>query len=262
MNVAIDKRRAALYSAAGLGGVIIVWWVAALTVLSEARIPTPDGVVRAVVDDGFGFYWQHFSVTIQEAAIGFFWGNLIAILLASLVLVLPWTERLITQIAVISYCIPIVAVAPVLYIVIGAPSTGEPSGTAVALAVLAVFFTTVVGTLLGLKSADPASLDVVTVYGGSRMTQLRKVRLIAALPAILNALQIAAPAALLGAILGEYVGGVRQGVGLALIIAQQNLDVERAWAIGLLCAVVAGGAYALFGLIGKVAAPWSKGAPA
>lgn len=260
MSPAIDKRRAALYSAVGLAGIIIIWWVAALTVLADARVPTPGGVVRAMVEDGFGFYWQHFSVTIQEAAIGFFWGNLVAVLLASLVLILPWTERLITQIAVISYCIPIVAVAPVLYIVIGPPATGEPSGTAVALAVLAVFFTTVVGTLLGLKSADPASLDVVTVYGGSRLTQLRKVRLIAALPSILNALQIAAPAALLGAILGEYVGGVRQGVGLALIIAQQNLDVERAWAIGLLCALVAGGAYAIFGLIGKVAAPWSRGA--
>ncbi|WP_218220626.1 ABC transporter permease [Nesterenkonia sp. Act20] len=256
----MTRSRAALYSAAGLAGIILIWWVAALTVLSEARIPSPAGVVGALARDGFDFYWQHFSVTIQEAAIGFFWGNLAAILLASVVLVLPWTERLVTQIAVISYCIPIVAVAPVLYIVIGAPSPGEPSGTAVALAVLAVFFTTVVGTLLGLKSADPASLDVVTVYGGSRLTQLRKVRLIAALPAMLNALQIAAPAALLGAILGEYVGGVREGVGLALIIAQQNLDVERAWAIGLMCAVVAGGAYAVFGLIGRVAAPWSKGA--
>lgn len=255
-----DKRRALLYSIAGLAVVVVIWWAAAVTVLADARVPTPAGVVSSVIEDGFGFYWPHFSVTVQEAAIGFFWGNLAAILLASVVLILPWTERLITQIAVISYCIPIVAVAPVLYLVIGAPPTGEPSGTAIALAVLAVFFTTVVGTLLGLKSADKASLDVVTVYGGSRLTQLRKVRLIAALPAILNALQIAAPAALLGAILGEYVGGVRQGVGLALVIAQQNLDVERAWAIGLLCAAVAGGAYALFGLIGKLMAPWSKGA--
>ena len=115
------------------------------------------------------------------------------------------------------------------------------------------------GTLLGLKSADAASLDVVTVYGGNRLTQLRKVRAIAALPSVLNALQIAAPAALLGAILGEYVGGVRQGVGLALMIAQTNLDVERAWALGLLCAAVAGAAYAAFGLIGRLLTPWSKG---
>ena len=256
----MDKRRALLYSAAGMAAVVAIWWLAVLSVLRDSRIPSPGGVVGRIIEDGLGFYWQHFSVTVQEAAIGFFWGNLAAILLASVVLVLPWTEWLITQMAVISYCIPIVAVAPVLYLVIGAPSTGEPSGTAVALAVLAVFFTTVVSTLLGLKSADRASLDVVTVYGGSRLTQLRKVRLIAALPSILNALQIAAPAALLGAILGEYVGGVRQGVGLALVIAQQNLDVERAWAIGLLCAAVAGGAYALFGLIGKLVAPWSKGA--
>ncbi|GAA1802096.1 ABC transporter permease [Nesterenkonia flava] len=259
METGVDKRRGALYSALGLIGVVALWWIGTLTFLSEVRIPSPDGVIRSLVQDGFAFYWPHFSVTIHEAALGFFWGNLAAILLASVVLVLPWTERLITQIAVISYCIPIVAVAPVLFIVIGAPSTGEPSGTAVALAVLAVFFTTVVGTLLGLKSADAASLDVVTVYGGNRLTQLRKVRAIAALPSVLNALQIAAPAALLGAILGEYVGGVRQGVGLALMIAQTNLDVERAWALGLLCAAVAGAAYAAFGLIGRLLTPWSKG---
>ena len=48
------------------------------------------------------------------------------------------------------------------------------------LAALAVFFTTVVGALLGFKAADKASLDVVSVYGGGRFTQLRKVRLVAA----------------------------------------------------------------------------------
>ncbi|OUZ08018.1 ABC transporter permease [Aeromicrobium sp. PE09-221] len=246
----------------GLASVIALWWIAAATVLSDARIPTPPGVVSTIVDDGVGFYWRHFSVTINEASLGFLYGNVAALVLASVVLVLPFTEQLITQIAVVTYCIPIVAIAPVVSLVVGIPSPGEPSGTAIALAVLSVFFTTVVGTLLGLRSADRASLDVVTVYGGTRLTQLRKVRLIAALPAILSALQIAAPAAFLGAILGEYIGSVERGVGPALIVAQQNVNVERAWAIGLLCALVAGLAYAVFGLLARLAAPWSKGAAA
>ncbi len=61
-------------------------------------------------------------------------------------------------------------------------------------------------------------------------------QLVSALPAIISALQIAAPAAFLGAILGEYVGGIERGVGLALKIAQQNVDVARAWGIGFGCA--------------------------
>ena len=92
-----------------------------------------------------------------------------------------------------------------------------------------VFFTTVVGALLGFKAADKASLDVVRVYGGSRLTQLVKVRLIAALPAILNALQIAVPTAFLGAVLGEYMGATDRSVGITLIRLQGNLDSERVW---------------------------------
>ena len=68
----------------------------------------------------------------------------------------------------ISYCIPIVAIGPLMVLILGLPQPGEPSKTAIFFAGLSVFFTTVVGALLGLKSADKASLDVVSVYGGSR----------------------------------------------------------------------------------------------
>ena len=133
-------------------------------------------------------------------------------------LLLPRIETVVVQIAVVSYCLPVVAVGGIAIVVLGgAKRAGDPSATAIFLAALAVFFTTVVGALLGFRAADRSSLDVVRVYGGSRFTQLRKVRLIAATPAILNALQIAVPSAFLGAILGEYMGGTDRGVGITLI---------------------------------------------
>ena len=64
---------------------------------------------------------------------------------------------------------------------------------------MSVFFTTVVGCLLGLRAAPRTSLDLVRAYGGSAWTMLRKVQLIAALPSLFAALKIAAPAAFLGA---------------------------------------------------------------
>ncbi|MDF9717740.1 ABC transporter permease subunit [Nocardioides sp. ChNu-99] len=251
-----------LVGAAGVVVVVLLWWLLALTLLADARVPTPGGVVASVLDDGWAYYGPNFSMTVEEALVGFVYGNVAAIALASFVLLVPQLESVIMQLAVISYCIPIVAIAPVLYIVIGIPEDGAPSGTAVALATLSVFFTTVVGTVLGLRSAERTSLDVVSVYGGGRWAQLRKVQLVSALPSILNALQIAAPAAFLGAILGEYAGGLRPGVARVLVTAQQNLDVERAWATGLLCALVAGLGYAAFGLLGRVVSPWSKGVAA
>jgi len=241
-------------------GVIALWWVLTLTLLRDARVPSPAGVVGAAVDNGWDFYAHHFGMTLSEAATGFVYGTLAAIVLAAVTLLVPQIEPVIMQVAVISYCIPLVAIAPVLFIVIGNPDEGERAGTATALAALSVFFTTVVGTVLGLRSADRASLDVVAVFGGGRLRQLTKVRLVSALPSILAALRIGAPLAFLGAILGEYVGGVQQGVAVTLKIAQQNIDVEGAWAIGLGCALVAGAFYGLFALVATLVTPWSKGA--
>ena len=90
---------------------------------------------------------------------------------------------------------------------------GGTLGTAVFLSAMLVVFTTLIGALMGLRAADQASLDIVTVYGGGRWKQLTKVRLIAALPAVLNALKIGAPLAFLGAVIGEYLGGVAVGIG-------------------------------------------------
>jgi ABC-type nitrate/sulfonate/bicarbonate transport system permease component len=263
------RKRALPSWAVGLIGVVVlvaVWWILALTAFGPrgsgnyAPIPTPPQVIEAFFTDGFAYYWRSFSVTITEAGIGYLWGNGIALVLSAIVLVFPWLEGILNQVAVITYCIPIVAIGPLVLIVLGgAKAPGDPSHTAIFLAAFSVFFTTVVGTLLGLKAADKASLDVVTVYGGSKFTQLRKVRLVAALPGILSSLQIAVPAAFLGAVLGEYFGKIDVGVGPILVGAAVTLNSPRVWVIFLLCAIVAIIGYAVLGVVGRLIAPWSTG---
>jgi ABC-type nitrate/sulfonate/bicarbonate transport system permease component len=248
----------------GIAGVILLWWVLALVTRplggTYAPVPTPWQVVQQMVTDGWQFYAKAFVVTLQEAGIGYFWGNLIALLLCAIVLVIPALEGVLNQVAVITYCIPIVAIGPLLIITLGGSKVpGQPSSTAIFLAALSVFFTTVVGALLGLKASDRAALDVVRVYGGSRFTQLRKVRLIAALPDIFNALQLAVPAAFLGAILGEYFGKIEVGVGPILVAAQVTLNSPRVWALFLLCALVAIIGYWAVGLISRIVTPWTRG---
>ncbi len=251
----------------GSVAVVALWWVSAVTVFARTgpsgeamvgAIPTPLQVIQQLGVDGFDFYWKNASLTLAEAGLGFILGNLSALALAGLALMIPKIENLATQIAVITYCIPIVAIGPIIRLVLGAPGEGEPAGAAVALAALSVFFTTMVGALTGVKSADRASLDVVTVYGGNSWHRLIKVQLLASLPAIFAALRIAAPAAFLGAILGEYVGGPDLGFGPAMVNAQQSLEVARVWGLALVSGAIAGLAYALFGLIARVASPWAK----
>jgi ABC-type nitrate/sulfonate/bicarbonate transport system permease component len=245
----------------GVLAIVAVWWIASLLVTppdaNYKPIPAPPDVIVALFTSGPGWI-PAFTVTLTEAGIGYFWGNLIALALSALVLVIPRAEGVLNQIAVISYCIPIIAVGQIAINVIGgSKGVGQPSATGIFLAGLSVFFTTVVGSLLGFKAADKSALDVVSVYGGSKFTQLRKVRLIAALPSIISALQIAVPAAFLGAILGEYFGKTDRGVGPALIGSQIQLQSERVWALFLLCAAVSIVGYAIIGLIGRIVAPWS-----
>lgn len=251
----------------GSFSIVAIWWLSAVTIFARSSadgvertgaIPTPIEVIAKFAEDGFEFYWKNASLTLTEAGLGFLFGNLSALGLAAIALIVPKLENLATQIAVITYCIPIVAIGPIIRLVLGAPGEGEPAGAAVALAGLSVFFTTMVGALTGVKSAEQASLDVVTVYGGGAWQRLVKVHLLASLPSIFAALRIAAPAAFLGAILGEYVGGPDLGFGPALVNAQQSLEVARVWGLALVSGAIAGLAYALFGLIARIVTPWSK----
>lgn len=241
----IDPRLVGLL---GTLGVVAVWWLLAAGPLAAAgTVPTPSAVIGQLLSDGFAFYWTNASVTMLEAMQGYGIGVGLGLLAAAVALVIPVTERFVVQLAVISYCVPIVAIGPIVYLLVGAPRGGAPSGTAIVLAAFAVFFTTVVNALLGFRSADRRALDLVTAYGGGPVTRLRKVQLFSALPSIFGALKIAAPGALLGAILGEYVGGVDRGLGAAMVNAQQNMDVERTWAVALIAAAIAGGSFALIG---------------
>ena len=264
----VARRRVPGWLAGIIGAIVLTaaWWLLSVTIFTPppgttfSPVPTPLAVAQQLLADGLLPYWGVFQVTITEALLGFAWGNAIALLLASTVLLLPRIGTVVTQIAVVSYCLPVVAVGGIAIVVLGgAKHPGDPSTTAVFLAALAVFFTTVVGALVGFKAADRASLDVIRVFGGGRLTQLRKVRLIAALPAILNALQIAVPTAFLGAVLGEYMGATDRSVGITLIRLQGDLDSVRVWTVFLLCAVVALIGYGIVGLLARAVAPWVSG---
>lgn len=251
----------------GVVGSVALWWLVTATVLAPVgrppggdvgTFPTPGQIVAKLVDDGGAFHWRNLSVTLTEAGEGYLWGNGLALLLAALVLLAPRAEGVVTQIAVVSYSIPTVAIGPVVALVVGAPASGEASGTAVFLAAMSVFFTTLTGALAGMRAADRASLDLVTVYGGTRWHQLVKVQLVAALPSIMTALKIAVPAAFLGAIIGEYVGQVDRGLGPVMVNAQQSLEVARLWGVALLSGLVAGAGYAVVGWVGRAVTPWAR----
>ncbi|HUI48999.1 MAG TPA: ABC transporter permease subunit, partial [Acidimicrobiia bacterium] len=212
--------------------------------------PPPTRIAAQMVDDGFMFYWHNARDTLYEASVGWLWGNLLAILLALTFLVAPFVERPLTRLGVASYCLPIIAIAPILSL------TFHGQAPNMILAALSVFFTTLIGMLVGLRSADKTALDVVHAYGGGAVKKLTKVRLRAALPSLFAALRIAAPAAILGAIIGDYFGA-DTGLGVAMINSQQSLQIERTWGLAIVAAALAGAAYGLTALVGRLLTPWA-----
>jgi ABC-type nitrate/sulfonate/bicarbonate transport system permease component len=234
----------------GIVALLVIWEIVGRIDIASGGIPPPTAIISKMFDDGWSFYWANVKVTLSEAAWGYVWGNLLAIGLAFLVLIIPLLEKPMMQLGIASYCIPIIAIGPILQI------TYDGQKPKVILAALAVFFTTLVGTLVGLRSAEPVMFDLVRAYGGGRVSELWKVRVRAALPSLFAALRIAAPAAILGAIIGEYLGG-ESGLGIAMIASQTNYEVSRTWGLALVAGLIAGVAYGVTAMIGRSLTPWA-----
>ncbi|WP_104106357.1 ABC transporter permease subunit [Nocardioides sp. 616] len=228
---------------AGLAVLLLAWEVVARTVAADKFIvPTIPNVIRTMVDDGF--YQAGVATTLSEAGRGFLWGNLAALAVAGLCLVAPPLRGFLTKVALATYCTPTIAIAPLLIVLF------SPDGAKVAMAGLSVFFPTLLGALLGLEGAPRTALEFVHVSGGSRAFALARVRLRASVPEIAAALSLAAPAAVVGAMIGEYLGG-DQGLGVVLVQAQQSLNVARAWAVAIEATAISAAAYLAIGAIAR-----------
>lgn len=212
-------------------------------------LPAPWMVVGQFWND-LGSYPRNILVTARSALLGYLWGNAIGILLVVLTLPFPRLQALVERIAIGAVALPLIAVAPILAI---AFSGNMPS---IILAAQAVIFPTVVATAVGLRAIDRSSVEVILAAGGSQWTALRLARLPAAVPSIVAGLQIAAPSALLGAIIGEFFGGF-DGLGVAMVQAQGAFNVPRAWGIAIVIAAMAAGVYVLIPLLARLL-PWAR----
>lgn len=237
--------------AIGFAILIALWSLLALTILSGKHVlPTPWNVLVTIFHDPGYSLGPALARTAEEAGLGFLWGNAIALVLALVFVLVPVAERALLRVVLATYCMPVIAIGPILQIVL--------NGTApkITLAAMSVLFTTLIGALNGLRSADQSSLELVSAFGGGRFRQLTKVRIRAALPSTFAGLSIAAPAAVLGAIVGEYLGA-DQGLGLGIMNAENVLDASRVWALAIVVTALAGAGYLVVHVVGRMLTPWA-----
>ncbi|MGT2424818.1 ABC transporter permease [Amnibacterium kyonggiense] len=231
---------------------LLIWELAARLGLARLGVLAPPSAVVVELVGNAALYAGNFGATAWVAAQGWFWGDLAAIGIAVVFVQVRAAERLLHRLALVLYCLPLVAVMPLLQL------TFDVETAKVVLSALSVFFTTLVGTTLGLRSADRGQLTVIRAWGGGTVAQLRFVRGPSGVPAVLTALQIGAAAATLGAIFGEFIGSSR-GLGVLLINGLQQLDLAQVFAVAVLATAMAAIPYGLLGLLRRVLVPWSSG---
>lgn len=236
----ITKLRNALLAVA----VVAVVWeaVGKLRLVGDGAFPPISDIVRQFWKDRHD-YPPHVAATTKAAATGFVIGVIISIICALIFSRVPVIERLFRGVGVTLFAVPLIAVVPVLLIAF------DGTTPRVILAAMAVYYPTMVSTLAGLRQVDPRLMDVIRASGGDDLDVLRWVRLRAALPSTLSGLRVAAPAALLGALLVEFGGGARWGLGSYLLASLGRALPKRIWSIGLVSTVIASIAYALFSVL-------------
>ncbi|HEV7721105.1 MAG TPA: ABC transporter permease subunit [Iamia sp.] len=240
-----------LPSAVAIVALLVVWEVLALTVMADSKaFPPFTDVVGNVVGD-LDTYTRNLRSTLRAVWPGWLYGNIVATFIGVVAIAIPHLERPALHVAVAISSLPIIALGPIFQVSL----TGDAPRSA--LAALSVFLTTMIGAMVGLRACDKTSLDMVRAFGGGPVSALRKVRLRAALPDYFAALRISAPAAILGGIIGEFIGGADNGLGVALIAARANADPARVWGLALVATLAAGAGYALIALVGRLLTPWA-----
>ncbi|WP_367179857.1 ABC transporter permease [uncultured Tateyamaria sp.] len=225
--------------------IALALWEAVVRMASGNLLISSPTAVAIYVSENAALLGRATLETTGNAVWGFVWGNLAAVLLGSLITVFPRSERTVSALALLVFCVPLIASGPILRVLFG-----PGAGPQITLAALAVYYTTLLALLVGLRAVSQTWTDLMQVYGRGRISTLIRIRARASLPYLFVGLQISAPAAFLGAMIGEFTGAER-GLGVLTLRAMRALDTDATWTFALLAAAIAMAAYVLIGWLGQ-----------
>lgn len=200
-------------------------WQALVVVLAIPHyvLPTPSSVVRSLATR-FPLLARHGSITLFETVVGFLLGSSAGMLLAVATVHSRLLERALYPLAVCTQTFPKEALAPLFLIWFGFGFLPK-----ILISALICFFPVLVNGIRGLKSVDPLALDLLESLSASRLQVLLKLRLPCALPYLFSALKISVTLALIGSIIGEFVGA-SAGLGHLIMVANSEFAVDLLFA--------------------------------
>jgi NitT/TauT family transport system permease protein len=215
-----------------LVALLVAWSLASGRLVDRLFLSDPVSVARAFWGlVARGTLWFHLWFTLTETLAGYVAGAALGLLGALAVSLARAGEPILRPFVLLAWATPKIALAPLVIIWFGIGLLPK-----VILAATFVFFVVFLSTLAGLATVSPDLVAVVRVMGASRATIFRKVAVPSAMPFIVTALRITIPAALIGAIIGEFISSNR-GIGYLINAASSRYNTAEVFA-GILSLLV------------------------
>jgi NitT/TauT family transport system permease protein len=255
-HTGISRRALSIFSSSYMRPVVllvvlVLLWSASIRVfrIPAYQIPAPGDVLIALIQEGpdlLSQAWPTFSATLY----GFFLSAVIGIPVAMLIAGSRTVESYVYPLLVFSQSIPKVAVAPLFVVWFGFGLLPK-----VLCAFLLGFFPVVVSAVQGFKSVDPELLDLARAMEASRLQSFRIISLPYAMPAIFAGLKVSVTLAVVGTVVGEFVGA-NTGLGYVLQRSIGNFELPTMFAALLLLALLGMILFWLLEVVERLAIPW------
>jgi NitT/TauT family transport system permease protein len=248
------RRHAGLLAGLGL---LLLWelgaaiLVASGTPLATSKLPAPHAVATRIVQEG-PLLAEALWVTSRGALIGLLVGLVLGVAVSLVLAQSRVMEAAFYPYVIGGQMLPTIALAPLLL-----AALQNPTLTRIVVAAYITFFAITIGTLKGLKSIAPESLELMRSYNVSRRHLYTKLKLPAALPLLFTGLKVAAPLAVVGEIVVELTGST-SGLGY-LILSTQYYGPQYAtlfWAAMLITLALGFVFYRAVALIERIVSPW------
>ena len=201
-------------------------------------LPTPSAIAVALwrgLDAGImarGGYWLHTWVTVWEVLLGFFIGSGVGLLLGTIISQFRIIEATLRIYLVAIQSLPKIALAPIIVLWFGFGLTSK-----VVIICLLTFFPLLINSMTGFKAVDPERLELMRALGANPWQIFWKVRLPSAMPYIFAGLDMAAVFAVVGAVVGEFVGAQR-GLGTLILSMNAQMDIAGTFSVFIILAIV------------------------
>ena len=209
---------------AGFVALLLVWqYGAPLAGIPRYVLPLPTAIAARFAET-FSVQLNGLAMTGFTTLFGLAVALVVGVLMALAVVYVPLLRSLIMPLLAAFNSIPKIAIAPLFIIWFGLGVTSK-----ILLAFLLALFPVFVNALTGLGEIEPDLIDLSTLAGGTPWRIFLKVRLMNAVPYITDALKVAFPLALVGSIVGEFIGG-NDGIGHLILLGQFDLDTPLVFA--------------------------------